>query len=592
MASQVLYPAILESSMPAFVVQPSPVGGSCRIYFSLSKYNVSTDFTSVHVSIKKQSTGENVVNTTDDTTHNLYRATGIILDVVATQDFSEENLFYVDIDTSNLKTTDGSYYGWIPGTLYQVQLRLSEVNYGGSSSGQAAWLNENANHFSEWSTICILKAISEPYITSSSIKKSGASFDSRNNSGTYTISSPELNLLYNRTVADKEDLHSYKISLYSSSNILLEESDVLYTNQYINTDELKYVLKYDLQDNVNYKIKIEYETINEYTETININVLVDFDIAAMTTVNIYTVENNTDNYIAGTSESLEADEGRVIILLKGAESASGASGKYILRRCSSKDNFSTWEDIKNLTFVGSTVDKYISDFTIESGVFYKYGLQLIDSQNRRGALKVTPNPIIREFDYTFLLGENNQQLKLKFDNNVNSFNININESIQATYGMFPVITGQGATRYKTFPVNGLISFNMDDNHLFLTKEDIYKYQAIIDLYEARPSTASSQQYNYTYERDFREKVMSFLQSKKPLLYKSATEGNILIRLTNVSYSPNQQLSRLVFSFNGTGTEIGEATVENLNKYKILNKNGDDDTTVDVIGAHASHSPIV
>ena len=173
MASQVLYPAILESSMPAFVVQPSPVGGSCRIYFSLSKYNVSTDFTSVHVSIKKQSTGENVVNTTDDTTHNLYRATGIILDVVATQDFSEENLFYVDIDTSNLKTTDGSYYGWVPGTLYQVQLRLSEVNYGGSSSGQAAWLNENANHFSEWSTICILKAISEPYITSSSIKKSG-----------------------------------------------------------------------------------------------------------------------------------------------------------------------------------------------------------------------------------------------------------------------------------------------------------------------------------------------------------------------------------------------------------------------------------
>ena len=86
--------------------------------------------------------------------------------------------------------------------------------------------------------------------------------------------------------------------------------------------------------------------------------------------------------------------------------------------------------------------------------------------------------------------------------------------------------------------------------------------------------------------------MTFLQSKKPLLYKSATEGNILIRLTNVNYSPNQQLSRLVFSFNGTGTEIGEATVENLNKYKILNKNGDDDTTVDVVGAHASHSPIV
>ena len=588
MASTVLYPAIINSTMPAFVVLPDPEENSCRVFFSLSKFNASTDFTSVQVSIKKQSTGENVVNITDDTVNHLYRATGIILDVTPHKVLSEENLYYIDLADGNLKTIDGDYSGWIPGTLYQIQLRLSEVNYQGSELGQAAWLNENANHFSEWSTICILKAISEPYITSQSLIKSTLPFDSRTNSGTYTISSADLYMKYNRTVADKEDLYSYKVTLLSNSNVILEESDVLYTNNYVNNDELKYTIKYDLQDNVNYKIKIEYETRNEYTEIININVLADFDIVAQTTLDIFTVEND-NGHLGYSSEYLESEDGRVIVLIYGTESATGAAGNYILRRSSSKDNFSTWEDIDTFTFLGTTVNFEYSDFTIESGIFYKYGIQLIDSQNRRGSLKTTPNPIIREFVYSFILGQNGKQLRLMFNNDMNSFNINLDEGVQKTLGMFPYISRSGAAKYKSFPLNGLISFNMDENNLFLTKEEVYKYQAIIDLYEARESTASYQQYNYTYEKDFREKVLEFLTDGKAKLFKSPTEGNILIRVTNVSCSPNQQLSRMVYSFSATGTQIAETTVEKLNKYKITGKGkvaGSGSAT-----SHASHSPV-
>ena len=45
------------------------------------------------------------------------------------------------------------------------------------------------------------------------------------------------------------------------------------------------------------------------------------------------------------------------------------------------------------------------------------------------------------------------------------------------------------------------------------------------------------------------------------MFKSPTEGNILIRVTNVSCSPNQQLSRMIYSFSATGTQIAETTVE-------------------------------
>ena len=60
MASQNLYPPIVDSYMPAFPVQE---GGNnyCDIYFRLSKFNAKVDFTSVHVSIVKQDTNMNVV---------------------------------------------------------------------------------------------------------------------------------------------------------------------------------------------------------------------------------------------------------------------------------------------------------------------------------------------------------------------------------------------------------------------------------------------------------------------------------------------------------------------------------------------------
>ena len=87
MASRVLYPPIVDSYMPAFNANDK----ACRIYFSLSKFNSSTDMTSVQATVVKQSTGMSVVNTTDG--DNRYRSTGIILNIPFTQ--ISDNLFYI-----------------------------------------------------------------------------------------------------------------------------------------------------------------------------------------------------------------------------------------------------------------------------------------------------------------------------------------------------------------------------------------------------------------------------------------------------------------------------------------------------------------
>ena len=169
---------------------------------------------------------------------------------------------------------------------------------------------------------------------------------------------------------------------------------------------------------------------------------------------------------------------------------------------------------------------------------------------------------------------------------MSSFKINFSEGrIDTIGGKYPFITKNGNTEYKTFPVNGLISFNMDDRFLFGEESEIYNVKneitgvneknKIKDLYTedgfGYNDNKNPWDYDYIYEVFFREKVLSFLHDGKPKLFKSPTEGNIIIRLLDVNLAPQQNLSRKIYSFSSTGYEIDEATMENYLKYNFYNK---------------------
>jgi len=47
------------------------------------------------------------------------------------------------------------------------------------------------------------------------------------------------------------------------------------------------------------------------------------------------------------------------------------------------------------------------------------------------------------------------------------------------------------------------------------------------------------------------------------MFKSATEGNYLVRLLNVSLTPEDKLGRMLHSFSATAYEIEKLTYENL-----------------------------
>jgi hypothetical protein len=72
------------------------------------------------------------------------------------------------------------------------------------------------------------------------------------------------------------------------------------------------------------------------------------------------------------------------------------------------------------------------------------------------------------------------------------------------------------------------------------------------------------------ERKFREKVEEFLNDFSYKLYKSPTEGNIVIGLLNISLTPDKTLGRMTCTFTGTAYEVLENTIENLNEVGIIN----------------------
>ena len=59
-----------------------------------------------------------------------------------------------------------------------------------------------------------------------------------------------------------------------------------------------------------------------------------------------------------------------------------------------------------------------------------------------------------------------------------------------------------------------------------------------------------------------------LNNKEYKLFKSPTEGNIIVALTNVSWTPNETLGRAIYSFSSTAYEVAENTIENIKKYGI------------------------
>jgi hypothetical protein len=168
------------------------------------------------------------------------------------------------------------------------------------------------------------------------------------------------------------------------------------------------------------------------------------------------------------------------------------------------------------------------------------------------------------------LFDGKRQLKIKFNPKVSSFKDTILESkLDTIGGRYPFIFRNGRTKYKEFPISGLISYWMDNDtlfmpveHLELEKEPCRRGQTMADAISVYSTNLTGN--NMAAEREFKLEVLNWLNDGQPKLFRSPAEGNYIVRLMNISLSPDDKLGRMLHTFNCNAYEISEYDLAKLN----------------------------
>ena len=547
-----LFPPIIDAYLPAFNILTVRDSG-LNIKFNLSEYNTLSDVKSYHISIIRQSDYTSLFNKTN------YPLGIWVQNFSGTPTIDQSiTIPYAVFDSSNFNYNE----------YYKVQVRLSkDDSYDGETGADlSAYLNNESNlaKFSEWSTVCLIRFIADNGFEldyNGNVLSSSATINSSrlSLSGKYKkndlANGHKINSNVNYGKNDNEYLQSYEIIL-SADNTEVFSSGIMPIDSRT-PDAFYYDIPYFFENGITYTLTLNYTTVNLYQNSIDYTIQVVYSKDSWGSQNTVAETIAVDNVIGKVNITFEP---------KTAGSSIPANSKLSIRRASDEDDFTKWDVIwnKNIT---SAVSDYISfdDFTIESGTLYKYEINYIAPNST--TYFIVEGPVLSVFDYAFLTGEGTQ-LCVKFNDNVGSFKHNVSDNIVTTIGSkYPYITRNSSMDYRTFSLSGTIAYEMDVQNQFSSRSAIYG-----DWIEVYGSYFVNHYFNQRNDRitqrKFRELVMNYLYDDIPKLFRSTSEGNILVRITDVSLTPNNQIGRMIYDFSCTATEIGEADLKNYKLYKI------------------------
>lgn len=453
----------------------------------------------------------------------------------------------------------GSYWGTFAnsnenlfkiGQYYKIQLA-----YGKGTP------NTSTASFGFWSTVATFKFTESPTVAIEGLNRDMPNTHIYNYTGTYYNSDPS------------EKIYSYEFEVRDMTNNLIATSGEKLHNSSYDTESTSstdsWNMKSALTSNKEYLISYKIKTINGIEKSSP-----SYRLADNTTTRA-----EVFNYCKFIATNI-VDNACVELSLEPLGSANGTNrklinGQFVLLRSSSEDNFTSWQELTR--FIISSHDtnykKVICrDYCVSQGIEYQYALQAFNNNNIYSLRELAPKVFV-DFEDMFL-SDGERQLKIRFNPKVSSFKTTILESkIDTLGGQFPFFTRNGNVAYKEFPISGLISFLSDPDEEFM--------DGIQPLKTTRKTTPSNTKIkinnlstqltgdNFQKERIFKMQVLDWLNNGQPKLFRSPGEGSFIIRLLNVSLTPNDTLSRMLHTFSCTAYEIAEYSFENLRKYKMM-----------------------
>lgn len=571
----ILYPPIVDTYMPAFTKAQD-----CIITFSIPSLNNIKEISRYMViSIVDQRTNQSVL------------PHGII--IARTE---EENQNQIRIKLDDLKENPEDTEDIIKiNTFYKVQLKF--IKNGSIDMSKEinldTWLTENNQYCSEWSTVCLIKRILSPAINL-------LGFPEKNDNNLYTPTIwSNMNGIFSGSISfgepeqteeETETLKSFRIKAYKNKQLVMDSGEQ-YTSGNRNPNEFQYISNYNFQDGETYSLSITFTTQYDYTE----NQDYYFTLMQSYYSNMPTIDWNIQS---------EEDLGRMKVEMN-SNSDEFFIGNFVIRRTSNKSNYSFWEDVHFGTYVGEGFHYIWYDYTIENGYFYKYCVQKLTKNNNnlitrsKGLIENTggvETVHLASFNSTYLVGDE-IQLNIKYNTQISSLSKIVQESKIETLGSkYPFIRKNGNIAYKEFSLSGLITLYMDElneplfnisdstkktklenynsTHTFASYNNVFQFSSNEEdsekscLLNYNKKNNISKQNDVIYEQKFRDKVLNFLQNNQVKLFKSPTEGNILVKLMNITLEPVDGLNRHLYNFSCTATEIDDFNLLNCDKYNI------------------------
>ena len=436
------------------------------------------------------------------------------------------------------------------GSIYTAIFDISSLNLkqGQFYKLQLAYKNNESN-IGYYSSVGIFKYTTNPILSIESL-------NSYEYIGKYSQEDGDLT----------ERVYSYQFDMIHNDKIILSSGLKIHNSSEDNSMDSSYdswKIYQQLDENLTYTIKYTVNTINGLTKSTAINI--NNNSSTQEDLSNYFDFNGINNYENGYIELLLINKNNSLI-----------NDNFIISRTSSEDNFQTWNIFQEINISSSLpIINLKKDFTVKQGVEYKYSIQRLKTNSL--SQRIETNIIKADFEDLFLW-DGKQQLKIKFNPKVSTFKTTILENKIDTIGSkYPFFFRNGNVEYKQFSLSGLISYLIDNDELFISKNEIGFY----GNEPSRSETESISELNYTnnstqldsenifIERNFKNKVLDWLNNGEVKLFKSPTEGNYITRLTQISLSPNDTLGRMLHTFTATVYEVDDFSFENLIKYKFI-----------------------
>lgn len=496
-----LSPPIIENKLNAFS------GTKLIVPFTISKAVSPVDFDTVLLKIKSVQTNEEKITALPSKRYQFNYNT-------------QQYEAHFDLSSTDFVPLVGQYY--------KVQIAL---------------YNSAPTREGYYSTVGIIKHTSEPKVQIKELI----------NGKTQHVY--EYTGLYQQEGDMTEKVYSYCFNLYNDGNSLVATSgEIIHdnskdTDSYQSTDT--WSVRKNLEPNVHYEIEYVVTTVNGLTKSSGRYQIIESETKAP---NLH-----SDLYADNMFE-----DGYIRVRLVGDKTSSLVTGRFILMRCSSEDNFQSWYELTRFDLSQWDSNSTITickDYTVKQGIEYIYAVRAYNSLGLFSDRVPNINGVVKcDFEDIFLF-DGERQLKVRFNPKVTSFKSNILESKMDTIGgTFPFFFRNGNVTYKEFPISGLISLCGDENDEFLSGLSM-------DISEPRDDfkhTLSRE--NIKKEREFKLMVLDWLTNGQPKLFRSPTEGNYIVRLMNTSLTPNDTLGRMLHTFTCTAYEVAEYTFENLKAF--------------------------